>query len=393
MLFLTMLLRSWNPSNFQISSVINRKCYTRTFSSRKTSDPLRILFCGSDDFSVTSLKAVHEEHKQNIASIASIDVVCRPGKRVGRGLKTVREVPIADVARGLFLPLHEVDTFTGWTPPTPQGSPINLVIAVSYGRLVPPRILNGAKYGGLNVHPSMLPDFYGPAPIHHTLLSNCSRTGVTLQTMHPQHFDQGVILDQTLFPGFEHGCTTVPELSSKLAPLGAEMLLRAIRNRYFVSPHENGAWEQKIHGRLTRHAPKITAEDSHIDWKSWTADDILRKQAIVGPLWSAIHAPASEDSRQRRVIWSSGFTKGALPRRTQTIYEPGMPYSMTGTSEASTTCINTADGQVLQVEKLKLDGERERGSVAALTGLGARLDTPVAGSEDSSTRLRALWFK
>lgn len=46
-------------------------------------------------------------------------------------------------------------------PPKPQGKEINIVIAVSFGLLVPPRILSGAKYGGLNVHPSMLPE-YGP---------------------------------------------------------------------------------------------------------------------------------------------------------------------------------------------------------------------------------------
>lgn len=43
-------------------------------------------------------------------------------------------------------------------PPKPQGEPINLIIAVSFGLFIPPRILKGAKYGGLNVHPSLLPE-------------------------------------------------------------------------------------------------------------------------------------------------------------------------------------------------------------------------------------------
>lgn len=67
-------------------------------------------------------------------------------------------MPIKKVAaEELRLNVHQIDTFTGWEPPKPNGEPINLVIAVSFGLLVPPRILNGAKYGGLNVHPSMLP--------------------------------------------------------------------------------------------------------------------------------------------------------------------------------------------------------------------------------------------
>ena len=44
-------------------------------------------------------------------------------------------------------------------PPTPVGEEINLVIAVSFGLLIPPRILGRAKYGGLNVHPSLLPEY------------------------------------------------------------------------------------------------------------------------------------------------------------------------------------------------------------------------------------------
>ena len=47
--------------------------------------------------------------------------------------------------------------------PTTSHGPINLIIAVSIGLFVPPRILDAAAYGGLNVHPSLLPE-YGPPP-------------------------------------------------------------------------------------------------------------------------------------------------------------------------------------------------------------------------------------
>lgn len=63
----------------------------RRWYSDKPIDPLRILFCGSDEFSIASLKALHAEQLRAPQSIKSIDVVCRPGKRVGRGLKQIRE--------------------------------------------------------------------------------------------------------------------------------------------------------------------------------------------------------------------------------------------------------------------------------------------------------------
>ncbi|KAL2192026.1 hypothetical protein L209DRAFT_92501 [Thermothelomyces heterothallicus CBS 203.75] len=80
----------------------------------KNSDPLRVLFCGSDEFSCASLQALHDEHKINSTLIRSIDVVVRPGKPTGRGYKVMREVPLRGLAKQLDLPIHERDTFTGW---------------------------------------------------------------------------------------------------------------------------------------------------------------------------------------------------------------------------------------------------------------------------------------
>lgn len=115
-----------------------RRVFALRFSSSKAYDPLRILFCGSDEFSIASLKALHAAHLQHPDRIASIDVVCRPGKKVGRGRNIVREgnasilcqrqsvrmriltrsrptVPIKAAASELSLPIHEIDTFKGWT--------------------------------------------------------------------------------------------------------------------------------------------------------------------------------------------------------------------------------------------------------------------------------------
>jgi methionyl-tRNA formyltransferase len=117
-------------------SALSKRSFGYRFLATKTYDPLRILFCGADEFSIASLKALHEEHVKRPDRISSIDVVCRPGKRVGRGLKTIREgtlstfkdqyawnyahsiiwsiVPIKAVATELSLPIHEIDTFKGW---------------------------------------------------------------------------------------------------------------------------------------------------------------------------------------------------------------------------------------------------------------------------------------
>ncbi|TID15487.1 methionyl-tRNA formyltransferase family protein [Venturia nashicola] len=223
-------------------------------------DPLRILFCGSDDFSVASLDALDQERLvESAADIESIHVVCRPGKPTGARLKP------------------------------PAG--INLIIAVSFGLFVPPRILNGAKYGGLNVHPSMLPDLRGPAPIHWTILLDRKHTGVTLQTLHPEKIDHGTILAQTAPPGmpYPHEATT-KDMIPFMAAKGADLLIEGLKHRVFESSepitHSEASILKITDGKGIAHAPKIKPEDRHIpSWEDMDAETLLRKHRAMGHLW------------------------------------------------------------------------------------------------------------
>ncbi|KAH6875296.1 methionyl-tRNA formyltransferase [Alternaria rosae] len=258
-----------------------------TSAPARTSEPLRILFCGSDVFSIASLRAVVDAKRHVPGLIESIDVIHRPAKPTGRGLKTLREVPIKQVAtEELNLPTHVIDTFTGWTPPTP----IDVVIAVSFGLLVPPRILNYAQYGGLNVHPSLLPDLRGPAPVSHAILKRRQYTGVSVQTLHPRHFDQGTILAQTPMPGYEICLPSEPRpetaqmLEQQLAAAGAEMLVHVLKEQRFVPPHEDVGWYAHSDGPID-HAPKITKQDRFVDFRKHTLADVIAKRNALGDLW------------------------------------------------------------------------------------------------------------
>ncbi|KAL4881461.1 formyl transferase [Aspergillus karnatakaensis] len=332
-------------------------------------DPLRILFCGSDDFSIASLKALHAEHVKQPGRIASIDVACRPGKRVGRGLKQLRQVPIKATAAELSLPIHEIDTFTGWKPPVFPDGPINLIVAVSFGLFVPPRILNGAKYGGLNVHPSILPDFRGPAPLHHTLLAGRTTTGVTLQTLHLKNFDHGVILAQTPPPGFEiphpDSCT-VPDLLKIVSPKGADILVEGIRKGLFVAPLKDVGWySPKQHEDLI-HAAKIKPEDRHIDWASWTGADISRRHRVLGPLWSR-SLVISESSgpiptfQQRRVILTNFEEVQPLEGCDSFALVPGLPFidgeHTVDVNSDKGVYVFTRDGKLIRIHQMKVEGQ------------------------------------
>jgi hypothetical protein len=83
-------------SNFTLGSQFwscisrKRRNVTSYFIRSIHSQPLRILFCGADELSITSLEALHKELLESPSNVASIDVVCRPGKPSGRGLKQIR---------------------------------------------------------------------------------------------------------------------------------------------------------------------------------------------------------------------------------------------------------------------------------------------------------------
>ncbi|KAK8098425.1 formyl transferase [Apiospora kogelbergensis] len=294
---------------------------------KKQSDPLRILFCGTDAFSCASLRALYEEKLQNPGLVESIDVVVRPGKPYGRGLKLTKHPPIRAVADELWLPVHERDTFTKWEMPPA----INLIIAVSFGLLVPARLLAAAKYGGLNVHPSLLPDLRGPAPLYHALLRRLEATGVTLQTMHPHEFDKGLVLAQSRDDDLIQippKCT-YPQLLELATPIGAQMLVQGLRDGVHVPPLEEQHRQNQGQGKSAAalYAPKILPEDrnlyrfvtsqsneadelakhrsterqvhpNHIEGAG-IIDSIVLAQRVIGPLWFRVMG--SEEGVERTV--------------------------------------------------------------------------------------------
>ncbi|CAN8105843.1 unnamed protein product [Discula destructiva] len=338
---------------------------------KKTSDPLRILFCGSDHFSCASLTAIHNLHKARPDLIDSIDVLVRPGKPAGRGLKRIAVGPLFHLAHALDLPLHQRDTFTKWTLPLPgrvtdpktgrvtihrhPTSPLphrpysqfNLLIAVSFGLRVPPRILNALKYRGLNIHPSLLPDLRGPAPIPWAILAGRKFTGVTLQTLHPKLFDRGAILAQTAPPGIPiPDDATTASLLATLAPLGGEMLAKGLLDGLHVSSAAagdgdgdgagdgdgdgNGAAppditpapppapsvnETQLTTPTPRYAPKITKSDLAVYWggesqkrdesAGWSAADLARRFRAVGVgrgLWTYAYAAPRNPTESRLIF-------------------------------------------------------------------------------------------
>lgn len=213
--------------------------------------------------------------------------------------------------------------------------------------------------------------FRGAAPLHHTLLSNTEMTGVSLQTLHPSKFDHGVILAQTA--PFRHGAQTVQELEKILAPKGAKLLLQGIRDRVFVNPpkeiNDRSAPEQE---KAIRPAPKLSKDDRHIDWQSWTAEKIERKSRVIGPLWNYFSRADGKSSKRTRVIWTNGFRESpACPEYIKSrVPSAGHPIIVGLQSFTQDIYIRTCDGRMLQSDWAKVEGDISRSFVHAAVRSG-----------------------
>ncbi|XP_031142788.1 methionyl-tRNA formyltransferase, mitochondrial isoform X3 [Sander lucioperca] len=129
--------------------------------------------------------------------------------------------------------------------------------------------------GILNVHPSLLPRWRGPAPIFHTIMHGDTATGVTIIQIRPHRFDVGPILHQELHQVPEN--CTAEELGAALATKGAHLLIDTLMTLPERLAHKR---EQKQTGATF--APKINASMSWIVWEEQTCDQIDRLYRAIG---------------------------------------------------------------------------------------------------------------
>ncbi|KAF9777075.1 hypothetical protein IL306_004663 [Fusarium sp. DS 682] len=245
---------------------------------------------------------------------------------------------------------------------------------VSFGLFVPPRILRSAEYGGLNVHPSLLPDLRGPAPIHHAILKGYEYTGVSLQTLDERVFDHGTVLSQTSRPGISipPGCT-VQELTNLLAPIGAQMLVQGLRDGVHVPPRQNKGWKaEEISEEQVIHAPKVAKADGCVKWNKWTADEIVRRIRVLGSVWT--HA-VNKKGEIKRLIFQD-----AEVRSSNDVWNDGAKGRFvegTGGGMFETRILDQGDGScairalgnsMIHVKKIKEEGKPERNAILVLKG-------------------------
>ena len=233
---------------------------------------MRILFLGTPEYAVPSLKRLAAEHQV-------VGVVAQPDQPVGRRGASVPP-PVAEFARAGGLALFQ--------PERPgrkefiaglAGLGAELAVVVAYGHILRPALIALAPRGMLNAHGSLLPRYRGAAPIQRAILAGEIETGVTVQQV-VFAVDAGpVVLQEKLGIGPEE---TAGELSARMAELSAECLSRAVR----LIESGPAAFTPQDESAAT-FAPKLTKEEGRADW-SQPADYLARAARAYNP-WPTLY--------------------------------------------------------------------------------------------------------
>ncbi len=248
-------------------------------TNAKDKDPLRIAFFGSDHFSSINLKHLLEVSKQHPEDISHISLITRNPKRTGRNLKNFTDPIIVPIAKNENIEIIRAET-NDEMDSLLDNEKFNIVISVSYGNLISSNLINNLKYGGLNVHPSLLPKYTGSSPLQYALLNNDKFTGVTVQTLHPTKFDRGAIISQSPEIPIDSN-ETIESLGNKLAIIGSKLLGKVCRERLFLNIDKNSIISKYNFSK----AYKLKKDDSRIIWEKYDSETLQRRNKILGPLF------------------------------------------------------------------------------------------------------------
>jgi methionyl-tRNA formyltransferase len=182
---------------------------------------MRVLFFGTSGFAVPTLDALHDARDRHTI----LGVVTQPDRPSGRGLK-LQYSPIKQRALELAYPIFQPERVRRKPFPSEvaEMAPEALVV-VSFGQIIPGKMLEQPRFGGINVHASLLPRWRGAAPIHHAILAGDSETGVATMQMEPT-LDTGAIYLEAREP--IRSDDTVATLEARLALLGGPLLVETL---------------------------------------------------------------------------------------------------------------------------------------------------------------------
>lgn len=259
---------------------------------------LRIIFMGTPEFSVPTLRALAEAGHE-IAAVYSQPP--RPGGRRGLDLQ---KSPVHQAAELLGFPVLTPLNFKA-DEDRQQFAAFNadVAVVVAYGLLLPEAILNGTRLGCYNGHASLLPRWRGAAPIQRAIMAGDAETGMMVMRMEAGLDTGPVALTDTLTIGARE---TAGELHDRLSESCARLMVRALAeleaDTLRFEPQDAIAART---GREVLYARKIEKGEAEIDW-TYPAAEIARRINAFSPFPGAWTTLSGERLKLLRAEASDG---------------------------------------------------------------------------------------
>ena len=300
---------------------------------------MRVVFFGTPEFAVPSLEALLGEGFDVAA------VVTQPDRPQGRSRSRVVPPPVKIAAQEDEIPVLQPER-----PREPafiaqlKSLAPDIGVVVAYGHILTAELLAVPPRGMVNVHPSLLPELRGAAPVEWTIINGLEKTGVTIMQL-DAGMDSGPILHQLphhVPPDIRGG-----ELAAHLSEMGAQALVEALT----LLEQDGLKPVPQDHARAT-YAPKLTRETARISWSEPT-ERVARLIRALDPrpgAWTELEGRAVK-------LFGARVTEGAAP--------PGQVLAT-----APLLVVATGDGAV-QIEEVQVEGKSRMSAAEWSRGHGA----------------------
>lgn len=243
----------------------------------------KIIFLGTPEFSLSSLQALIDDDRFEILA-----VITEPNRPAGRN-RQLTPPPVKVLAQQHKIQVLQPEKIQAISYKLYAISP-DVAVVVAYGQIIPQEILDIPKRGFVNIHPSLLPEYRGPAPIQAAILNNDKRTGVTLMKM-DKELDHGPILAKSQW--LIAKSVNYQKLSKQLSALGAELLIKHLSDyldRKIKPQHQN-------HQKAT-YTKILKKSDGEIKWQE-PVEIIERKIRAYNP-WPGCYTYL--DSKRLKIL-------------------------------------------------------------------------------------------
>lgn len=233
---------------------------------------MRLLFFSSDSLGVPLLKALVKDEGFSVEG-----VFCQPDRPSGRN-QDMKMAPSKIVAEALGIPCYQPESLKEAKDLLEKlaQNPPDLLLTFSYGQILPKTWLGLPRLAPLNVHPSLLPKYRGPSPLHATLLNGDLESGISLMKM-VSKMDAGPLVAQMRFE-VPQG-VFIEEYEKFIAELSAQWVPEQLLNI--------GVFEEQSEEGLS-YTQKLSREDGFVDF-SERSEKIYRKFLAYHPwpgLWT-----------------------------------------------------------------------------------------------------------